>query len=314
MRTRILIIAAAAAALFVSCKKEDPDKISFAIEGDASFEKIELVESVDATVTVNAPGKLKELTLAFNLGDINSIVNQHIGIAANKGLGSKRPVFDLIGDATVVTFLQGMGIQAGASLEGEESYSFPLSRLMLALVNGQPIENNTTFSVDIIVKDQGGRSASRTAKFHFTSAPVINWKENPDFGTVTINPSYPALPNYYQVAIAAPGRIRELSVTLDETSSDPKLKQWILNRVTGNHAVIDFVTDPMAIAAFSDWTLPKNTIIKGAEKVTLDFRFMESNLYDFTGGITDTFTLSVTDSYGKQTQAVLKFRIEQLYL
>lgn len=308
MKKSALLIAAAVAALFVSCKKEDPDRIKFALDGNVSFEKVELVESVSANVTVSAPRKIEALSLAFNLGDINSIVNQHIGIAGNKGLNGKSPVFDLIEDQTVASYLQGLGIQVGELLRGEGNVTFNLSTIMLALVQGQPIENNTTFSVEIRVKDQGGFSASHSVRFHFTGAPEITWAKNPDFTTAVIDPLFPQVGNYYVVSVWAPGKVKELTITLDEAMSDPVLKQWILNMVTGNRAVIDLVADPMAIDAFKDY-FPKN--VSGQEKVSLDFRFMSANVYQFTNGVTSKFTISVTDKYGKKSEAVLTFRISR---
>lgn len=308
MKKTAVLIAAALTALFVSCKKEDPDKIQFALDGNLNFERVELVESVNANVTVSAPRKIESLSLAFSLGDINSIVNQHIGIAVNKGWSSKSPVFDLIEDKTVISYLESLGVPVGAMIRGEESFTFNLSTIMLALVEGQPIQNNATFSVEIRVTDQGGFSASRSVKFHFTSAPEISWAKNPDFGTVVIDPSISAVNNYYVVSIWAPGKVKELTIALDEAASDPVLKQWVVNMVSGNKAVIDLVNDPVAINAFKMYF---QTSVSGQERVSLDFSFMDVNVYQLTNGSTSKFTINVTDTYGKKSEAALTFRISR---
>lgn len=311
MKKTTTFIAAAIAAIFVSCKKEDPDMIQFVLDDNLSFDKVELVESVNANVTITASRNIDKFSLAFSLGDINSIVNQHIGIAGNKGLNGKSPVFDLIEDPTAVSYLQDLGIQAGTLIRGAEIVSFNLSTVLLALIKGQPVENDATFSVEIKVTDQGGFSASRTVKFHFTSAPEITWPRNTAFSTLNLDRQVrdPEGTELYKLSVKAPGKIASLVISLDESTADNKLSTWIVNRVTPVKPVIDLIDDPLASNEFKDW-FPTRDALKGAEKATLNFLFVNKNLPDFSDKESlNTFTITVTDRFGKKAEVQAVFHV-----
>ena len=98
MKRFTLFFAACAALFCISCKKTDPDRIQFTVEGDGSFSRIELAESVNARLVISAPRKINGLTVSMALGGFNSIANQHIGIEPNKGTEKRNSVFDLIND------------------------------------------------------------------------------------------------------------------------------------------------------------------------------------------------------------------------
>jgi len=131
MKRFTLFFAACVALFCISCKKTDPDRIQFTVEGDGSFSRIELAESVNARLVISAPRKINGLTISMALGGFNSIANQHIGIEPNKGTEKRNSVFDLINDGKAIAYLQGLGIAAGAPLLSETSATLDIKKIIM---------------------------------------------------------------------------------------------------------------------------------------------------------------------------------------
>lgn len=310
MKKSVLFITAVLAALFVSCKKEDPQRIQINVKGDGSAERIELAESVKATVEIAVPRKLAGLTLSMELGEFNTIANQYIGISMNKGTTKKNAVFDLIDDPQVIAFLQGLGVSAGKELLGGESISLDIKKVILALIKDQMVENDRTFSVRVNVVDTEGSEGSATLRFHYTSAPEIVWPENASFSTITLNrnPS-PVSGDHFKIQVYAQGKIASLVISLNEEKADPSLVRWVINRVEGDKPVISLTTDATASNYFRNW-FPTLNQVKGAGSATLNFVFVEENLPEFTDKESlNEFTITVTDNFGKTVQAKAPFLV-----
>ena len=304
MNKFMYVIAVAAALLAVGCKKEkiDPTKPSITWNGNPGFAQVEMTGSLDAVITINAPGKIQDLKLALNLGSNNNLVNQYIKIESNKSKGGSNPVLDLVSDEASANLLNGLGMRVGSSLRGREEIQLNLQKILDRILLGQPVDNNTTFSVEVRVTDQADNSAAKTAKFHFTAAPEITWPKNPSFAVVDLDVVVES-----KVNVWAPGKIEKMTVTLEEGSgAAPALVSYVKNRTTGATTVIDLVGDSKVVDSFKGW-FPAGNDVSGKEQVVLDFGFMFEIKYDLEPS-TDVFTITVEDKNGKATTQQVQFK------
>lgn len=303
MNKFMYLIAAAALLLAVGCKKEkvDPTKPSITWDSNTSFGQVEMTPALDANITITAPGKIQDLKLALNLGANNNLVNQYIKIQSNKSTNGSSPVMDLVDDEASANLLGGLGMRAGSSLRGREQFKLDLQKILERILQGQPVDNNTSFTIDIRVTDQSGNMSSKTAKFHFTAAPEVSWPKNPGFSVVDLD----ATEIECKVNIWAPGKIEKLTVTLEDGAA-PAMVSFVKKRTTGGTTVIDLVNDEMVKDSFKSW-FPAGDAVSGKEQVVLDFAFMFQQKYDLEAS-TNTFTIVVEDKNGKQTEQPVKFK------
>lgn len=297
------ILFALTAVLLLACGKTDPEAPTIAWPANTNFARVELGTGVDASITVNAPAKIESLTMALGLGDFAMLANPRIGIAANKGNSNKAPLFDVIDDPTVAEFLNGLGMTAGTGLRGLTIGVLNMENLLNALIAGQPISNNTTFTIDIELIDQTGRVVNKVAKFHFTSPPTITWTDNAMDEIVDLNKYSPSKPGPSKVRIQAPGKVKELTATL-ESSCSPELADYVKNRTSGGTTVIDLINDSNAQENFK---FPAASKLSGKTDVSLDFSFVYSQIPDLSPA-TNVFKVKVVDSFGKETIHPLRFK------
>lgn len=309
MNKILYVIAAAAVLLATGCKKEviDPAMPSFAWESNPGFGTVELSQQLDATVTVSSPGQFQDLKLVLGLGNFNILANPYISISSNKG-GSVSPVLDLMGDPSSVAFAKRLGMNVGQSLQDKLEVKVDLKAILEAILLGQIVENNTMFTIEIQVTGQNGKKASKTARIHFTAAPVITWEKNAGFEAVDL--TAPEID--CKVNVWAPGKIEKMTVTLGEAAA-PYLKNYVKNRIseTGGYGtgelVIDLVGDSKVVERFSDY-FPAGEAVSGEEQVTLDFGFMYGMKYDLEPS-SNSFVITVVDKNGKQSIQQIVFRI-----
>ena len=302
MKKTVFLTVLAACALLVSCKKPvNPDLPVITWASNTDFSQKELAPGLDAVVTASAPGKIQTLTIKLGLGAYGILANPYILVSANKSTGSGSPTFDLIDDTSTAAFLKTLGIQAGPSLRGKTVTEIDLEAILEALITGQPIENNTSFSMEIKLTDQAGNSVSKTAKFHFTSGPAFTWDANPAFDIVDLS----AAEMSAKIKVTAYGKIDQFTITL-ESGAAPELVSYIKNRTSSATTVIDLVNDPKVADTFKD-SFPSGSLVSGKTEVLLDFGLMYKNKYDFSPS-TNVFTISVTDRNGKNGTVQAKFR------
>ncbi|MBR0030340.1 MAG: hypothetical protein IJP55_08890, partial [Bacteroidales bacterium] len=180
-RFSVIMLAVLAFAAIACEKPVDPDMPAINWASNPSFSQVELAPGLDGSVSVSAPGKIDMFTITLGLGEYALLANPHIGLSSNKGSASKSPVFDLVDDSTTAAFLKKLGITAGSGLRGKTLASLDLVAVFNALIEGQVVSNNSSFTMKIDVRDQAGKTATATAKFHFTSAPALYWDANPNF-------------------------------------------------------------------------------------------------------------------------------------
>jgi len=72
--------------------------------------------NVSTTVTTHTDQE----EVARMMSKYNLLANPHIKISSNKGTSSN-PVFDLVADPSSISFVQGLGMAAGAGLKDKES-------------------------------------------------------------------------------------------------------------------------------------------------------------------------------------------------
>ena len=295
-------MAALSMLILTGCKKEkfDPTKPIVTWETNAGFSTQELTATLDAKVKVAAPGKIGELNLVMGLGQYNILANQHIQIQANKGTASSNPVLDLIGDASSVSFAKSLGLQAGPALKEKEEVVLDLKAILEEIIKGQVIDDNTTLSVEIKVKDQTGQAYSRTARFHFTEAPRFSWAKNQSFLEVDLD----ATPIECKVALLASGVIDKLTVKLEEGAA-PFLTSYVKNRVTDGGTLLDLAGNNLKPDAFSG-AFPTGSSVQGKKQATLDFAFLYGLKFDMEAS-TNVFTIKAVDKNGKETVQQVKF-------
>ena len=297
-------LAVALAVFATACKKEkvDPTKPSITWESNANFGQVELTDALDAVVLVNAPGKIQEVKLVLNLGVNNNLVNQYIRLEPNKSKGGSNPVLDLVEDESSANLLGGLGMRVGKSLVGQEQLRLDLKKILERILQGQPVDNNTTFTIEIRATDQASGNVAKTAKFHFTAAPDISWEKNSSFGEVVLDP---AAKIDCKVKVLAPGKIANLTVKLED-GADPIVTTFIKNRTTDGITTMDLVNDPKVSEGLKNY-FPAPAAITGKDQAVLDFGFMYDWSYDM-GASLNTFTVTAEDQNGKETVVQVKFR------
>ena len=299
-----LFFFAIAAVLLVACDKNtDQEAPTITWPANPGFAQFEMGTGKDATVSLNAPAKIEAVTLTLGIGDFILLANPKISIGANKSSNNKLPVFDIIDDASVASFLSGLSIAAGSGLRGKTMTVIDLEAILNALLEGQNVPNNTNFSIDIKLTDQAGKSVSKVAKFHYTVPPTISWSDNDSFATVDLNNYSPSKTGPSKVRISAPGKISDLLVTL-EYGAAAELAKYVTNRTTGGVMVIDIINDPKAEEAFK---FPSAKVVSGKTEAALDFAFIYNLIPDLSAG-TNVFTVKVVDANGKLCSEQLKFK------
>lgn len=302
MKRIILITSILAAALLCSCKKEGAGAPSVTWAANTNFSAMEMAPGADGAVALNAPGQFESITITLGLGDLNLTANPYIGVSANKASGKNQPVFDIIDDSSVASFLQGLGMSAGTGLRGKTIASLDLLAILEKLIEGQPLSNNTTFTLTINIIDQNGKSVNKAAKFHFTSEPSFTLNGGNKFDPIDLGSATAAC----KVKVSAPGKIAKLTVKL-EPGADSGLESYITKR-TKSGTLIDLIGNEDAIKAFQDY-LPGGAAASGKTDVTLDFGFMfKEAIYDMTAGSsTNIFSIYAEDQNGKSATAQVKF-------
>ena len=304
MNKFLYVIAAVTVLLAATgCKKEqvDPTKPTISWESNAGFAQVELTAALDAGITIHAPGKIQDVKLVLSLGSNNNLVNQYIKIQSNKSTNGSNPVLDLVEDDASANLLGGLGMRVGSSLRGREELKLDLQKILERILLGQPVENNTTFTIEIRSADQSGNNVSKTARFHFTAAPAITWPKNPGFAVVELD----AAEIECKVAVWAPGNMEKMTVTLQEGAA-PALVSFVKNRTTGGTTVIDLINDERVQETFRSW-FPSGNALTGKDQAVLDFGFMFQQKYDLEAS-NNIFVIFVEDKNGKQTEQPVKFK------
>lgn len=304
MKKFLYLIAAATVLLATGCKKEevvDPTKPTITWSSNAGFEQVEMTATLDASITVLAPGKIQDLKLVLNLGANNNLVNQYIKIQSNKSMNGSNPVMDLVEDDSSANLLGGLGMRVGSYLRGKTELKLDLQKILERILLGQPVGNNSIFTIEIRAADQSGNAVTRTARFHFTAAPAVSWSKNPNFAVVELDEAEIEC----KVAVWAPGKIEKMTVTLEEGAA-PALVSFVKKRTTGETMVIDLVHDEMVKDSFKNW-FPAGNAVADKEQVVLDFGFMFQKKYDLEPS-TNSFIIVVEDKNGKQTVQPVKFK------
>ena len=304
MMKRLLILFAAVLPLVAGCQKPQPvaDAPSIVWESNPSFVEKEMTADLDAVVTLNAPAGMDALTLTLGLGNYALLANPYVKIAANKGSLTKAPVFDVIDDDSVAGLFSGLGLTAGSVLRGREQVKIDFLKLLETILEGQPVENDTSFYMEIRLVDSAGNGAVRMVRFHYTIGPVFTWKNNPDFAVVNLND---AAVNT-RISISAPGCIEKLSIRLEEGCA-PQLASYVKNRTTEQSMVIDLVEDARVAETFKGY-FPSGAAVVNKTDVTLDFSFIYGIKYDLSAS-TNVFTVTAVDNFGKESSAQVKFKI-----
>ncbi|MBO4454822.1 MAG: hypothetical protein J5759_00055 [Bacteroidales bacterium] len=303
MKRILLLSALLAGALVSSCNpNNDPELPSVSWASNPKFSQMELAPGADGNVSISAPGGLESLTLGIGLGSYNLVVNPYISVSANKGSGTKSPILDVIDDPESASFLNSLGIAAGTGLRGKTLTTMDLLAIVEKLLTGQELSNNSVFTIDINILDKNANSISKTAKFHFTSAPSFSWDGNKTFDIVDITKDDF---NAYKVKVNAPGKIDKLTIKL-ESGADAELAKKIQNRTTGGILTIDLVNDELVATEFKNW-FPTGKSVSGKTDVSLDFSFMKDWRSDL-GPSTNVFTIFVEDANAKTSSTQVKFK------
>ncbi|MBO4476224.1 MAG: hypothetical protein J5737_05855 [Bacteroidales bacterium] len=300
MKRTLLFAMMLAAALFVSCEKNDTQKPSITWPSNESFYKaMELAPGADGAVSLSAPAGFESVTLTLNMNAYTVIANQYIDVTANKGSAKKGAVMDLIDDKSVVEFMAGLGTVTGSSLRGRTMLSLDLVAIINKLIEDQVVENNTDFLIDISIMDMAGQPANKTAKFHFTSAPSITWNGKTTFDPFDLTSNVPA-----KFKVLAPGKITQLKITLVE--GVPEAQAFIKKTTTGGALTIDLINDAKAEESYKGY-FPAAKDVDGKTEATLDFGFLFGiTAKNWSAGM-NVFTIYCKDANGKTGSIQAKF-------
>lgn len=302
MKRFSIIFAALLALVAVSCEKPvDPNLPTITWASNPSFGQVELAPGLDGAVAIAAPGKIDMLTVTLDLGEFSLIANQYIETSSNKGSTSKPAVLDIIDDPQASAFVKGLGMPGGSSLRGKTLANLDLVAILNTLIKGQPVKNNTTFTITINLQDQEKNTATAKSKIHFTSAPAFYWDNNSKFDVVDLNATQIAC----KIRVNAPGKIKDLTIKLED-GADSKLMTYIKNRTANSGSLIDLINDEKAGSAFKDY-FPSGSTASGKVDVVLDFAFMYDLRFDMATS-TNIFTIKVVDVNGKEEVTQAKFK------
>lgn len=306
MKKILYVIAAAMVLLASGCGKEvvDPAMPNVTWTSNPNFGTVELVQSLDAAVTVSAPSKFQDLQLVLGLGKYNILANRFISISNNLG-GNANPKLDLIADPDCVSFAKALGMNSvGPSLKNSTEVKLDLKAILEKILEGNErvVENNTTFSMEIRVTGQNGKTISRAARIHFTSAPSITWEKNESFGEILLDP---ADKKDCKIKLWVPGKIDKLTVKL-ESNADPAVTSFVKNRTADGSTTMDLVNDTGISGSISGF--PAASSVSGKDQVTLDFAFMYDRYPDMSGASLNVFTLTAVDKNGKEDTKQVRFR------
>jgi hypothetical protein len=297
-----LLYFALAAALLISCDKNDETAPSIAWPSNTKFAQVEMGTGFDSVISVNAPGKIESLTLTLGLGDYAMVANSYISLDANKGTSNKYPTLDVIDDAKSAAFLSSLGMSAGPGLRGGTIGTLKLEPILEALLKDQIVKNDSKYTIDIRLLDQSGKSVTEKATFHYTAPPTIAWADKVEEEFINLNNYSPSKPGPSKIRISAPGKIRDLTVSL-EYGADAALAKYVQNRTTGNVLVIDLINDPLAEDSFK---FPSAKVLSGKTDAELSFSFIYGLIPDLSAS-TNIFTVKVVDTNGKPCSFQLKF-------
>lgn len=301
MKRISLILASLLVVFTTGCNKTpkvDPQKPAITWDSNPGFNIQELTAGVDGYINISVPEKINALTITLTLGEYFPLANNHIGLAANRGSLTKSPIFDLVDDTKCAAFMESLGVSAGTILRGRTSLDLNLAAILGTLLENQSPENNTTFALGVYVMDQAGNELSKTATFHFTSAPEFTWAGNSTFRDVVLDEDAVDC----KISVYAPGKITSFIVTL-ASDADANLQNYVKNRTTAGVLDIDLVNDEKVAGGFK---FPAASSVLEAENVTLDFGFLYDWKYDMSPS-TNNFTISVVDKNGKSSSQVIKF-------
>ncbi len=301
MMKRLLFFALSAVLLF-SCKKTDEAAPSITWPSNTKFAVVEMGTNQDSNVSVSAPAKIESLELKLGLGEYVRLANRYIEDGSkNKGTKDNPATLDVIDDSKSAEFLRSLNMTSGVALRGRTISTLNLEAILNAIITGEPVDNNTSFTIDIILSDQAGKEVTKTAKFHFTSPPEIVWQDNQNNDLVDLNEYSKSKPGPSKVKISAPGKIKDLTVTL-EYGADAALAKYVQNRV-GN-LTIDLINDSKAESEFG---FPAKKVLEGKTDAVLDFAFIYGLIPDIAAS-TNVFTVKVVDANEKICSMQLKFK------
>lgn len=181
MKRFVLALAGIALLFFAgtSCKKDkggnESVKPTITWEANADFAQVQIGESLDAVITINAPEGIQDLTLKFTSIPAVMIgtIATHLDIKENwQGANANTPVIDLVADAKAVAYIKSLKMASVSTFSGAESVVLNFKPLVEALT----LDWSTSESIDIQINvtDKNGKSVSKKASFLFTPAPIIS--------------------------------------------------------------------------------------------------------------------------------------------
>lgn len=144
----------------------DPNLPTMVWAANPTFATMELAETMDVEITVNAPKKIKTFVVTVDSPTLKNILPSMVSAENVHSDGTVD--LDLINDATAVENLSTL-MPTGDKLRGQTSVNFSLSQLVPMILALQP-EAGSDHVFTLKLSDEADNTLSKTLVFHYTGA------------------------------------------------------------------------------------------------------------------------------------------------
>ena len=146
-----------------------PEAPTLTWEANPTFAVMELAQTMDVKININAPGKIKSFVVNVNSPALNTLLPDMVSKENVKSDGSVD--LDLINDATAIENLS-MLLPTGDKLKGQTSVPFELSNLVpmiYSITSADPdTYDNTNHVFTLKLTDESDQSLSKEVAFHYS--------------------------------------------------------------------------------------------------------------------------------------------------
>ena len=120
---------------------------------------------MDINIRIDAPEKIAGFIINVDSDILSDVIAQIAGDTGYTYSEGNPYTMDLIGNATLVNVLGGMGVPTGDQLKGQSSVLFSLSELVPMIMVYSP-ESGSQHIFDLKVTDEKGQELEKTLVFY----------------------------------------------------------------------------------------------------------------------------------------------------
>ena len=142
----------------------DPDLPTMVWAANPTFATMEISQSMNVEITINAPKKIKTFVVTVDSPTLKSVLPAMVSADYVHSDGTVD--LDLINDATAVENLASL-MPTGDKIKGQTSIDFSLSQLVPMILALSP-EAGTDHVFTLKLSDEAGNSLAKTLTFHYS--------------------------------------------------------------------------------------------------------------------------------------------------